>query len=167
MYIYDYVKRCPGYLTRPKATHLTSIKSLQVPSAFEANIYYTYRVSLINMELLMSSYTFFSNITKEIPDIPANSIVSQTIHKSPQQQTILFAFAAGQELSEHSTAQTATLHFMQGEAEITLGDEVLTAQAGSWVYMPPHLPHSIMAKTTVLMLLTMVKTPDQLKIRGQ
>ncbi len=109
----------------------------------------------------MSTYTFISNLTEQIPEIPTDSIVSQTIHKDAHQQTILFAFAAGQELSEHTAAKAAMLYFIQGEAEITLGDDVMTAQAGSWVHMPPHLPHGILAKTTVLMLLTMVKTAEK------
>jgi quercetin dioxygenase-like cupin family protein len=69
----------------------------------------------------------------------------------------LFAFAAGQELSEHTASQIATLYFVQGEADLTLGDDALAAQAGTWVHMPPYLPHSIVANTPVLMLLTMVK----------
>ncbi len=105
----------------------------------------------------MLTYIFVDDLTAQIPDIPTNSIVSQTIHKDAHQQTILFAFAKGQELTEHSTPQIATLHVIEGEAEITLGDEAVVAQAGSWIYMPPRLPHSILAKTPLLMLLTMIK----------
>lgn len=106
-----------------------------------------------------TAYTYITNLTEQIPDIPADSIVSRTIHKDEQATTILFAFAPGQELSEHTAAVAATLYFVQGEADITLGDDALTAQAGTWVQMPPHLPHSITAKTEVLMLLTMLKSP--------
>ena len=101
--------------------------------------------------------TYIENLLKQIPDIPADSIVSQTIHSDQQVKTILFAFAAGQELSEHTSSQIATLYFVQGEADVTLGDEKMSAQAGTWIHMPPHLPHSILAKTPVLMLLTMIK----------
>ncbi len=104
-----------------------------------------------------TAYTYLANLAEQIPDIPADSIVSRTIHKDEQTTTILFAFAPGQELSEHTAAQTALLYFVQGEADITLGDDALTAQAGTWVQMPPHLSHSIAAKTAVLMLLTMIK----------
>ena len=107
------------------------------------------------------SYTFIANLIEQIPEIPVNSIVSQTIYKDPHHQTILFAFAAGQELAEHTTPQAAMLHFVQGEAEVTLDSDALTVQSGSWIYMPPHLPHSISAKTTLLMLLTMVKTAEE------
>ena len=105
------------------------------------------------------AYTYIPNMLEQIPDIPADSIVSQTIYSDKGVKAILFAFAAGQELSEHTSAQIASLYFVEGEADITLGDDRLTAQPGTWVHMPPHLPHSIVAKSSVLMLLTMYKPP--------
>lgn len=74
-------------------------------------------------------------------------------------KAILFGFAAGQELSEHTSSQSAILHILQGEAGLTLGDDSMEAQAGTWVYMPPRLPHSLYAKTPVLMLLLLFKEP--------
>lgn len=103
------------------------------------------------------TYSYISNLLEQIPDIPPDSIVSRTIYSDKEVKAILFAFAAGQELSEHTASQVASLYFAQGEADITLGDDRLTAQPGTWVHMPPHLPHSIEAKTPVLMLLTMFK----------
>jgi quercetin dioxygenase-like cupin family protein len=103
------------------------------------------------------TYTYIANLIEQVPDIPADSIVSRTVYSDDRLKAILFAFAPGQELSEHTSAQTAILHFVQGEAELTLGEDAMTAQAGTWVHMPPHLPHSITAKTTVLMLLLMFK----------
>jgi quercetin dioxygenase-like cupin family protein len=51
----------------------------------------------------------------------------------------------------------AVLHFLQGEARLTLGDDTLEAKAGSWVHMPKGLRHSIQAKTPVVMLLLLLK----------
>ena len=90
--------------------------------------------------------------------IPADSILSQAVHSDGGVKTILFTFATGQELSEHTSAKTAILYFIEGQAELTLGDSRHTARAGTWVQMPPHLPHSIKATSRVLMLLTMVDT---------
>ncbi|GAB4440241.1 MAG: cupin domain-containing protein [Anaerolineae bacterium] len=102
-----------------------------------------------------STYAYVANLAGKIGEIPADSIVSRTIHSSAAAKTILFGFAAGQELSEHTAAKAATLTFLQGEADLTLGSDSFSAQAGTWVEMPPHLPHSIRAKTPVLMLLTL------------
>lgn len=106
----------------------------------------------------MKSYTYLNNLLNQVPDIPPDSIISRTLYSDGQLKTILFAFAPGQELSEHTAAQTAILHFVQGEADLTLGEDTMSAQAGTWVHMPPHLPHSIVAKTSVVMLLLMVKS---------
>jgi quercetin dioxygenase-like cupin family protein len=72
---------------------------------------------------------------------------------------ILFGFAPGQELSEHTSSLSAALYFVQGEADITLGEDKKEARPGTWAHMPPHMPHSVVAKTPVIMLLLMFQKP--------
>jgi quercetin dioxygenase-like cupin family protein len=103
------------------------------------------------------SYYYIANLAEQVTDIPLDSIISRTFYSDAQMKAILFGFAAGQELSEHTSAQTAILHFIQGEADLILGSEKMAARAGTWVHMPPQLPHSIVAKTPVLMVLLMIK----------
>jgi quercetin dioxygenase-like cupin family protein len=105
-----------------------------------------------------SPYAYIADLQQQISPIPADSIVSRTIHSDDDVKVILFGFAAGQELSEHTAAMPAMLYFVQGEADLTLGQDSLTAQAGTWAQMPPHLPHSIVAKTPVVMLLLLFKS---------
>ena len=64
-------------------------------------------------------YTYIANLPKQISEIPQDSIVSRTIYSDEQTKTILFAFATGQELSEHTSTQIAALYFIQGEADIS------------------------------------------------
>lgn len=71
-------------------------------------------------------------------------------------QGIAFGLAQGEALSEH-TAMPAVLHFLQGEAKLTLGDDTLDSKPGTWVHMPKGLRHSIQAKTPVVMLLLLLK----------
>jgi hypothetical protein len=40
---------------------------------------------------------------------------------------------------------------------LTLGEDEYPARAGSWVSMAPRLPHSIVAKTQLVMLLVLLK----------
>ena len=110
---------------------------------------------------MSSLYTYIANLAEQIPEIPEDSIVSRTVFSDDETKTILFAFATGQELSEHTSTQIATLYFIQGEADITLGDDAMIARPGTWAHMPPNLPHSITAKTPVLMLLTMHKPTQE------
>ena len=51
----------------------------------------------------------------------------------------------------------AILHFLQGEAKLTLGDDTLEAKPGTWVHMLTGQRHSIQAKTPVVMLLPLLK----------
>ena len=104
-----------------------------------------------------SPYTYLANLPELVADIPADSIVSRTFYSDDQVKAILFGFAAGQELSEHTASQPAILYILQGEADLTLGDEAMEAQTGTWVHMSPQLPHSLYAKTQVLMLLLLFK----------
>lgn len=105
----------------------------------------------------MTDYTYFAQLVEALPEIPVDSIVSRTVLKDAKLHAILFGFAPGQELSEHTSAFPAILHFIEGEADLTLGEDQQTAVPGTWVYMPPKLPHSITAKTPVKMLLLMLR----------
>jgi quercetin dioxygenase-like cupin family protein len=105
----------------------------------------------------MTEYTYFDNLSEQITNIPPDSIISRTIVSSDQMKAILFGFAAGQELSEHTAAKPAVLHFVQGQARLTLGEETMTAQPGTWVHMEPNLPHSIFAETELIMLLLLLE----------
>lgn len=104
------------------------------------------------------SYEFFGELTKVI-EVPPKGILSRTLQNDERSKVILFGFAAGEELSAHTAPMPATLHFLHGEAEVRLGEDVHPAGAGSYAYMPPGLPHAIRAKTAVMMLLTMIKNP--------
>ena len=105
---------------------------------------------------MSSSYTYLADFAAALATIPPDTIVSRTLYADKQLKIILFGFAPGQELSEHTSARQATLHFLQGTAQLTLGNDSMTAEAGTYVVMPPHLAHSIVAKTEVVMLLTMI-----------
>ena len=103
-------------------------------------------------------YTYFGRLSELIQGIPPDSIISRTILATDQFKAVLFGFATGQELSEHTASQPAVLYFVQGEAELTLGADSQTAAAGTWVHMTPRLPHSIRAKTPMIMLLLLLKS---------
>ena len=101
------------------------------------------------------TYDLVENLAALLPKIPAEAIVSRKVYSDDLLKVTLFGFAAGEELTEHTAAFPATLHFLSGEATLTLGEDTFAAQAGTWVQMPAHLPHSVLAKTAVTMLLTL------------
>lgn len=87
----------------------------------------------------------------------ANGIVSRTVLTTDHSRTILFGFAEGQELSEHTSTQHALIHILSGECEFTLDGQVHTLQAGALLHMPPNLRHAVQAKQQFSMLLTLIK----------
>ena len=103
------------------------------------------------------AYSYFENLTAELPEISPDSIVSRTLYEDEQHKAILFGFAAGQELSEHTASQTALLYFVQGSAQLTLGEDERHASTGTWVRMAPRLPHSVLAETELVMMLILLK----------
>jgi quercetin dioxygenase-like cupin family protein len=90
-------------------------------------------------------------------DVPSDGILSRTLLSDDRVKLVIFGFDTGQELSEHTSSMPATLYFVKGEATVTLGDTVHEVGAGSWVYMEAGLTHAVVAKSPVVLLLTLVK----------
>jgi quercetin dioxygenase-like cupin family protein len=109
----------------------------------------------------MSNYQFFTALSGLASEVPPDSILSRTLYETNTVKAILFDFAKGQELSEHAAAFPTILYFLSGEALITLGGDEREARAGTWVDMPPHLPHKIVAQTPVTMLLLLIKKEEE------
>src|SRR6516165_6643883 len=105
---------------------------------------------------MTTAYTHFLDLAQEAQP-PANGILSRTLYNDDRLKAVLFGFAQGEELSEHTASMPAVLHFLQGEAQLTLGDDTVEAKPGTWVHMPKGLRHSIQAKTPVVMLLLLLK----------
>jgi quercetin dioxygenase-like cupin family protein len=104
----------------------------------------------------MPLYLHINDVVKEA-QIPAKGILSRTLHNDEKVKAVLFAFAAGEELSEHTASMPAILHFLQGEAKLTLGEDIVEAKSNTWVHMPTGQRHSIHAETAVVMLLLLLK----------
>ena len=105
---------------------------------------------------MSDAYTHFTDLANEI-EPPTDGTLSRTVFNDQRLKVILFGFSAGQELSEHTASSPAILHFLRGEADVTLGPDKLSACPGTWIHMPAQLPHSIRTKTSAVMLLLLLK----------
>ncbi len=85
------------------------------------------------------------------------SVVSRTIAKKKSGTVTVFAFDAGEGLSEHTAPFDAIVHILDGEAEVVISGEKLTAKAGELVIMPANEPHSLQAVTRFKMMLIMIR----------
>jgi quercetin dioxygenase-like cupin family protein len=108
-------------------------------------------------ERIPNGIQLFKIILEELPVIPLDSIVSHTIANNEHVKIILFGFAAGQELSEHTSSMPAILEVIRGKGQLTIGDDHHSADVGTWIYLPPNLKHSLIAETEVAMLLYLLK----------
>jgi quercetin dioxygenase-like cupin family protein len=103
-----------------------------------------------------TNYTHFSDLAKEVQP-PDKGILSRILFNDDRLKVVLLGFAPSEELSEHTASMPAILHLLQGDATVTLADETLNAQTGTWVHKAKGLRHSIQAKTPVVMLLLLLK----------
>jgi len=103
-----------------------------------------------------SKYYWIPNLVSETPHIPEDSIVSRTLYSDDRVKVILFTFAAGQELSDHTSSSTAILHFISGSAKLKIEEDEIESKDQAWLYLPPNMPHSIYAITAVTMLLYLI-----------
>jgi quercetin dioxygenase-like cupin family protein len=85
------------------------------------------------------------------------AIVSRTLVKKPAGTVTLFAFDAGQALSEHTAPFDALVQVLDGEVELAIGGKPVRAHAGELVLMPADVPHALRAVTRMKMLLVMIK----------
>jgi quercetin dioxygenase-like cupin family protein len=97
-------------------------------------------------------FAFFADLAAEAP-IPARGILSQTLSNEAGVELVLFAFAAGEQLSEHTSGRPAIIHILEGEGELTAGSEAFAARPGTWLRMAPELKHSLVARTPMRMAL--------------
>lgn len=113
------------------------------------------------MKPMNPPFTIFQDLDQELTEIPADSILSRTLLSSADLKVILFGFAPGQELAEHTAARPAILHFLRGTAQVTLGTETVEAKPGSLIHMSTRLPHSVHAESEVVMLLLLLAPGDR------
>jgi quercetin dioxygenase-like cupin family protein len=87
----------------------------------------------------------------------ADGIVSKRIIQKEKGNITLFAFDAGQKLSEHTAPFDAMVQIMQGSAEVVIGGKPNQLTAGQSIIMPANIPHAVNANERFIMLLTMIR----------
>ena len=84
-------------------------------------------------------------------------IASRVLAKSSGGSVTLFAFDAGQELSEHKTPFDALVVVLQGAFDLTIGGAAVRATPGTIVRMPADVLHAVSAPEASRMLLIMLR----------
>jgi quercetin dioxygenase-like cupin family protein len=88
-----------------------------------------------------------------------HGIVSRAILTTPSVRLTLFHFAAGQELSEHTSKARALVQILSGTCEFSVGKAVHILKPGDLLHLPPGEPHAVTSSEPFSMLLTQVSEP--------
>ena len=106
--------------------------------------------------LIESNAEKIISLTDETRFAP-NGIVSRTLIRTANSRVVLFGFAEGQELTEHTSTQHALIQILSGECEFSLAGKPHALKSGDLLYLPPNLPHAVKATMQFSMLLTFSK----------
>jgi quercetin dioxygenase-like cupin family protein len=86
-----------------------------------------------------------------------HSIVSREIIRKAAGTVTVFAFDAGEGLSEHTAPFDAMVYALEGRGEIMISDKRHAVGEGDMIIMPANRPHAVKAVERFKMLLILVK----------
>ena len=89
----------------------------------------------------------------------SGSVVSRTLIKKPTGTVTVFAFDAGEGLSEHAAPFDALVVGLDGEAQITIDGRPFAVHAGELLLLPAGHPHAVRALGRFKMMLVMIREP--------
>jgi len=93
----------------------------------------------------------------DLVEYQQGAVVSNTLVKKEKGTVTLFAFDAGEGLSEHTAPFDALVQVVDGEAHVTVGSEEHRVSNGEVLLLPADIPHSVQATRRFKMLLTMIR----------
>lgn len=90
-------------------------------------------------------------------EVTAHGIASRVLVKNGGGTVTMFAFDAGEALSEHTAPFDALVVVVEGAFVLTIGGTAVEARAGTVVRMPAQVPHAVEAAEPSRMLLIMLR----------
>ena len=90
-------------------------------------------------------------------DYQDGAVVSRTLADGDAGTLTLFAFDAGERLTEHTAPHDALLQVLDGAATVTVGGDEHDVRAGEAVVLPADVPHAVVADERFVMLLTLLR----------
>lgn len=84
-------------------------------------------------------------------------IASRIVAKTAAGNLTLFAFDAGQGLTEHTSPFEAFILVLEGEVALTIGGQAVRALPGTITRLPANVPHAVDAVAAARLLLVMLR----------
>ena len=96
-------------------------------------------------------------VTSDLVQYQPGTVASRMIVFKKAGTITLFAFDAGEGLSEHSAPYDAILAVTDGVADVTIEGAPFTVRAGEMIILPANKPHAVQARERFKMTLTMIR----------
>ena len=96
-------------------------------------------------------------MTNDLVSYQDGAIASRMVVFKKTGTITLFAFDAGEGLSEHSAPYDAVLTVTDGEAEVSIAGTPFTVRTGGMIILPANIPHAVQARVRFKMTLTMIR----------
>jgi quercetin dioxygenase-like cupin family protein len=96
-------------------------------------------------------------VTNDLIQYQDGTVASRMIVCKKTGTITLFAFDAGEGLSEHSAPFDAILTVTDGTAEVSISGKPYTVRTGEMIILPANIPHGVQAKKRFRMTLTMIR----------
>jgi quercetin dioxygenase-like cupin family protein len=95
--------------------------------------------------------------TNDLVQYQDGTVASRMIVFKKTGTITLFAFDAGEGLSEHSAPFDAVLTVTDGVAEVYIAGTSFTVRTGEMIILPANIPHAVQARQRFKMTLTMIR----------
>lgn len=112
---------------------------------------------MINTPIMKNIESSKALVLADLISYQEGQVISRTIAQIPSVSLTLFSLDKGEGISTHTTSGDALVQVLDGEAEITIGEEVVIVRAGESVIMPSDIAHGLEARERFKMLLTVIK----------
>jgi quercetin dioxygenase-like cupin family protein len=96
---------------------------------------------------------------QSLVNLTDKGIASRVLARTSGGNITIFAFDAGEELSEHASPFDALVMVVGGAFVLTIGGQEVDAEPGTIVRMPADVPHAVRATEAGWMLLIMLREP--------
>jgi len=88
--------------------------------------------------------------------VPEAGILSRTLANAGGVKVTLFGFAAGEELTEHTSPRAAIVQVVAGEADFAVAGETLRLVPGDVLTMEGGVRHGVLALSPLVFTLTLL-----------
>lgn len=89
-------------------------------------------------------------------EVQPGAVVSKVLFRGEGLDVTVFAFDAGEGLTEHTATRAAIVQILSGKMRVGVDGVDHDAGPGWWLHMSPGTPHGLHATEPTLMLLTLL-----------